>query len=161
MGMCVGSDGKPQPDSIYVDMAALTDKTGCFVVSTRNKGCMFQAERLASFEFDIDMTECGDVWAAPLWMTPHPWIAPGQFSGEVDYVELCPRGTVSTNFGCGGAPGEVQLSWAQASGLNGPKHFQAVFDPEAQGGTLRIYHSNLDGSARTAGAYYTNFLSQV
>merc|ERR1712050_537780 len=60
-----------------------------------------------------------------------------------------------------GAPGEVQLSWAQASGLNGPKHFQATFDPEAQGGTLRTYRSHLDGSARTAGAYYTNFLSQV
>jgi hypothetical protein len=156
--MCVDANGQPDPSSIYMNMADMSDKTGCFAFTSK---CDFDIERLAYFEFDIDLTNCGTVWAAPLWASPTPWVAPAKTSGEIDFVEFCTVGTVRTNFGAGGEPGEVQDAWGSASGLEGPKHFKATFDPLASGGTLRTFVSDLDMQNTFAGSYYTNYLSTV
>ena len=41
----------------------------------------------------------------------------GGTSGEIDFVEMCPVGSVATNFGAGGQPGEEQEKWKGASGV--------------------------------------------
>merc|ERR1712232_169672 len=74
--MCVDQSGKPDPTSIFVDMASLTTATGChaWVTSEREEnGCQIDIHRVKSIAFDIDMQNCEDVWAAPLWLCPHPW----------------------------------------------------------------------------------------
>jgi hypothetical protein len=149
--MCEGD-----PTSIFMNMADLNDKTGCFAFTSK---CSFDMKRLAYFEFDIDLKDCGTVWAAPLWASPNPWVGPAKTSGEVDFVELCTVGTVRTNFGAGGEPGEKQMSWGSAWGLNGPKHFLATLDSAAAGGHLRTFVSDLGSGNAIAESYYLNYLN--
>lgn len=157
--MCVNENGQPDPSSIFMNMADMQHgRSGCFAFTSK---CSFNMRRLAYFEFDVDLRGCETVWAGPLWASPNPWTSPAKTSGEVDFVELCTVGSVRTNFGAGGEPGEQQVSWGSASGMDGPKHFVATLDPAAAGGHLRTFVSELDGSNRITGSYYLNYLNTV
>eukprot|EP00928_Gymnodinium_smaydae_P006130 TRINITY_DN12132_c0_g1_i2.p1 TRINITY_DN12132_c0_g1~~TRINITY_DN12132_c0_g1_i2.p1 ORF type:complete len:317 (+),score=58.97 TRINITY_DN12132_c0_g1_i2:26-952(+) len=154
--VCLDAAGNQDPTSIFINLKDLQESTGCFAWTSV---CNFDLLRVLRIEFDIDLHNCESVWAAPLWITPHPWLVPADTSGEVDFVELCPRGSVATNFGAGGAQGETERSWASAAGLKGPKHFVATFD--ASSGTLSTQICNQDGSGCFNGAQYNNFLHTV
>jgi len=120
--MCADSKGHVDHTSIHVKLKDVKSKTGCFNWRT---DCEFHMKDISYISFNLGMRNCGSVWAAPLWMTPHPWKSPGGTSGEIDLVELCPVGKVATNFaGCGGAPGGTchQQKWHSAHGDVGPKH---------------------------------------
>lgn len=155
--MCVDEKGATDYTSIFVDMASVPSKSGCFVWHT--PACSFDLLRVHQLTFEIDLQHCETVWAAPLWLSPDPWVAPGSLSGEIDMVELCPRGSVSTNFGAAGGPGEVQESWGGAGGLNGPKKYTMTFDRTS--GSLTTVICHLDGSNCFSGAHYSNFLHVV
>lgn len=153
---CV-DNGIVDPTSIFVDLANVGDRTGCFAWQT--SGCTFDLKRVHQITFDMDLRHCEGVWAAPLWLSPDPWVGPGQFSGEIDLVELCPRGSVATNFGSAGGPGEHQKIWGSAAGLNGAKTVTMTLDRWS--GTLTTRVCNYGGSGCFNSAYYTNFLHVV
>jgi len=164
--ICVDENNEPDYTSIFVDMTAHPSKnrTGCFQWYMHD--CTIpNLRKVKKIEFDIDMQGCEDVWAAPFWMYASPWTWPGQISGEIDLAEMCPMGSVSTNFGSPGQPGEVQKSWAPTSSTLGrPKHFVMKFDTTipGEGGTLSTTICDLDGVTNCAqGAYYEKFLDTV
>lgn len=152
--MCLDSGGRPDYTSVFVDLASVSSKTGCYAWTSE---CTFDLLRVSSIVFDVDLRNCASVWACPLWISPSPWVAPAQTSGEIDFVELCPRGAVATNFGAGGEPGEREQSWASAFGLEGPRRFTMTIG--GGGGTLATRICRLDGSDCFDGAVYENFLS--
>lgn len=115
--------------------------------------------KVSKIEFDFDFETCHDVWAAPLWITPEDWHAPGGTSGEIDFLEMCPAGSFATNFGAPGQPGEYQKQWGSAWGPGGPKHYVMTFD---NGGSVATHMCNLDGSGcRYDGASYQNFINRI
>lgn len=156
--MCVDENGQPDHSSIYVNMKATQDRSGCFAWHTPD--CMFDLRKVAKIEFDIDLTSCYEIWAAPLWISPTPWLAPAGTSGEIDFAELCWVTQVRTNFAGGG----TQEQWASPSGLNGPKHYSMTFEDSSNldaGGTVRAQICDLGGANCYDSSYYTNFLSTV
>lgn len=160
--VCVDANGTPDYTSMLVDMAALQTRTGCF--AWKASQCAMNLRRVASIEFDIDLHNCHDLWAAPLWLSPDPWIWPADYSGEIDFAEFCPVGKVATNFGGPGGNGENEMSWASGSGLGGPKHFvMSLPDSNLVGssGDLTTQICNLDGSNCSPGGYYKSFLDSV
>ncbi|CAJ1332330.1 unnamed protein product [Effrenium voratum] len=142
-------------------------------------------------EFDFDVKSCGSVWAAPLWISPHPWDSPAATSGEVDFVEACPVGQMYTNFACGGheeallgckksqvgplasicndqktalAVAADARMIGNADNLGGPKHFIMTFDGTTSftsGGTLRTQICELGPTNCRNSAFYPDFLSRV
>jgi len=156
MKKCISSNGQVDETSIMFDMSAKSSKTGCFV--SEALGCGTDMTLVSKIEFDLDFSECHDVWAAPLWITPQTWIKPGGTSGEIDFLEMCPVGTVATNFGASGQPGETQRIWGNGIGADGPKHFILTLD---QGGNLKTRICHLDGSGCFDGAHYDGFLNRI
>jgi hypothetical protein len=147
---CADADGNVDDSSIYVDMTTISgDRTGCYVWTMGN--CEFDINQMLYLDFDIDILNCGDVWAAPLWLTPHPWLGGGE-SGEIEMVECCPVGNVQTNFAGGGD----ERKWGDASGA-GPKHFHM----ELVDGNIKAYVCDMDGSKCTLSGSYPNYLSIV
>jgi len=145
---CADADGTVDHSSIFVDMTAISgDRTGCYVWTMGN--CEFDINLMRYLDFDVDILNCGDVWAAPLWLTPHPWLGGGE-SGEIDMVECCPVGNVQTNF----AGGADQRKWGEASGV-GPKHFHM----EIVGGDLTAYVCDLDGSNCKVSGQYIDYMT--
>jgi hypothetical protein len=157
MKKCVRADGEVDETSVFFDMSALTSKGGCFVWEAAS--CGTDLTKVSKIEFDFDFSGCGDVWAAPLWITPETWISPGGTSGEIDFIEMCPVGAASTNFGAGGQYGETQMSWGAGSGANGPKHYTLTLDDS---GNLKTTVCNLDGTTGCSdAAHYENFLNVI
>jgi hypothetical protein len=115
MQKCIRDDGSVDETSLLLDMRNIQNKGGCFVWDTF--GCGTDMTRVSKIEFDFDYSQCGDVWTAPLWITPDNWKLPGGTSGEIDFLEMCPVGRAATNFGAGGQPGESQL----LGGLDGER----------------------------------------
>jgi hypothetical protein len=101
-GMCVDASGRPDYSSIVVDMSTLKDRTGCFAWVADD--CNIDMRRVKKLEFDVDLTQCEALWAAPIWLSPLDWRDPQGLSGEVDFVEMCPVPTVATNLGCYSVP---------------------------------------------------------
>eukprot|EP00929_Paragymnodinium_shiwhaense_P002993 TRINITY_DN103352_c0_g1_i1.p1 TRINITY_DN103352_c0_g1~~TRINITY_DN103352_c0_g1_i1.p1 ORF type:complete len:419 (-),score=74.33 TRINITY_DN103352_c0_g1_i1:83-1339(-) len=156
--MCVDANGAPDYTSIYVNMDATSAKSGCFVWQTF--GCSLDLRRVRMITFDADFTQCEGTWAAPLWMSPNPWQNPAAYSGEVDFMEMCPVGDVWGNFAGGGN----QLPMAPASGFGGPKSLIMTLDNSgdvAAGGTLRTQICDIGFGNCRAGSYYENFLHTV
>jgi len=63
--------------------------------------CKMNMREVEQIDFDLRIRDCGNTWAAPLWLTPDRWSSAGGAynSGELDLVELCvPDGGVQTNF---------------------------------------------------------------
>ena len=82
--------------SLSLDLSRLSSPTSCLrYVSDR---CKWDIAQLRSIEFHLEMKDCSDVWACPLWMTPQHWRGPQRHSGEIDFVETC-RGTPHLSFG--------------------------------------------------------------
>lgn len=156
MKKCVRANGQADETSIFLDMSKLSSRTGCFVWEAHD--CATDMTRVSKIEFDFDFSHCEDVWAAPLWITPDNWKEPGGTSGEIDFLEMCPVGSVATNFGAGGQPGETQMKWGSGAGAKGPKHFTLSLD---NAGTLTTQICNLDRSGCFNGAHYTNFLGKI
>lgn len=147
-------------------MTTVSDRTGCFAWVTEQ--CQMDLRRVRKIEFDVDMTQCEALWAAPFWMSPLQWVGPQGMSGEVDFVEACAVPNVATNLGCWSAPGSAQCMdggpWAQATGLMGPKHLVMTLDDTTNvnaGGTLKVNLCGLDGSNCRLVARYQNYLSTV
>lgn len=157
MQKCIRNDGSVDETSLLLDMRSIPNKGGCFVWSTW--GCGTDMTRVSKIEFDFDFAQCQDIWTAPLWITPEVWLDPGGTSGEIDFLEMCPVGSVATNFGAGGQPGESQLQWGSGAGPNGPKHMSMTFD---RSGNLRSTICNLDGTTGCfAGARYDSFMNRI
>lgn len=149
MKKCIKSDGQIDESSLFFDMSALSNKSGCFAWKASN--CGTDMTKVSRIEFDFDFSDCQDVWTAPLWITPETWIEPGSTSGEIDFVEMCPVGKAATNFA---APG---MAWGNGSSSNGPKHFVMTLDDS---GNLQTKICNLGGTAGCfTGASYRNFLN--
>ncbi|CAK8985901.1 unnamed protein product [Durusdinium trenchii] len=156
--MCIGSSGKPDYTSLFVDLASAPIKDGCFAWLA--SACSMDFRRVKRIEFDFDMKSCGSVWAAPLWMSPSPWDSPGRTSGEVDLVEACPVGSLYTNFATGGH----EMVIGNPDNLGGPKHLIMTLDRSASlesGGTLRTEICDLGPTNCHPSAYYDNFLGSV
>jgi len=156
MKTCVRENGETDETSIIVDMSSVASRTGCFVWKTHE--CSTDMTRVAKIEFDFDFQHCEDVWAAPLWITPDHWKLPGGTSGEIDFLEMCPVGSVATNFGAGGQPGETQMKWGSAKSASGPKHFTLSLD---NAGTLTTQICNLDKTGCFNGAHYDKFINRI
>lgn len=157
-GMCVDANGVPDHTSIFVQAQTASDRSGCY--AWRAAGCSVNLRAVASIEFDFDVSLCGRNWAAPLWMSPSPWLNPAAFSGEIDFVEGCPVGTLYTNFATGGD----QQPLGPADGLNGPKHLIMTLEDSgnpAAPGNLWTSICDLGGINCRQSAYYKNFLSLV
>lgn len=89
--MCAGD-----PTSLDVDFSRLPgDSTSCPHYQTV---CSFDVSRVESINFDVEMRQCGDIWACPLWMSPSQWRSPQHSSGEIDFVENC-KGNLNISFG--------------------------------------------------------------
>ncbi|CAJ1376347.1 unnamed protein product [Effrenium voratum] len=141
-----------------VNLAGAAAKTGCFAWSAGS--CVVDFRLVQRIEFDFDVKSCGSVWAAPLWISPHPWDSPAATSGEVDFVEACPVGQMYTNFACGGHEEAI----GNADNLGGPKHFIMTFDGTTSftsGGTLRTQICELGPTNCRNSAFYPDFLSRV
>eukprot|EP00929_Paragymnodinium_shiwhaense_P112906 TRINITY_DN8116_c0_g1_i1.p1 TRINITY_DN8116_c0_g1~~TRINITY_DN8116_c0_g1_i1.p1 ORF type:complete len:341 (+),score=36.22 TRINITY_DN8116_c0_g1_i1:89-1111(+) len=156
--MCVTPDGTPDYTSIYVNMDATNRKSGCFVWKATD--CSLDLRKVRNISFDADVTDCDNLWTAPLWMSPTPWRNPAQFSGEVDFLEMCPVNSIFGNFATGGK----QLRIASATGLGGPKTIVMTLghpqDLHANG-TLRTEVCDLGAQNCHQGSYYTKYLSTV
>jgi len=156
MKKCVKANGEVDQTSIFMDMTSVGNRGGCFAWETPE--CGTDMNRVSKIEFNFDFAQCGDVWAAPLWITPIVWKEPGGTSGEIDFIEMCPVGTSSTNFGAGGQPGETQMSWGSGWGAEGPKHFELTFDA---GGNLKTKICDLNGLNCQYRAHYENFMNRI
>lgn len=157
MKKCIREDGQADETSIFLDMSSLPSSGGCFV--SEASGCGTDMARVSMIEFDFDFSQCHDVWAAPLWITPERWMEPGGTSGEIDFLEMCPVGSVATNFGAPGQPGESQMKWGSGAGPNGPKHFTLILDAQ---GNLKTRICNLDGHTSCLdGAHYDGFIDRI
>lgn len=157
MKKCVRADGSVDQTSIFMDMSSVSSRGGCF--AWESSDCGTDMARVSKIEFDFDFEQCGDVWSAPLWITPDHWYEPGGTSGEIDFIEMCPVGTSSTNFGAGGQPGEKQMSWGSGWGANGPKHFELTLDGS---GNLRTRICDLGGITNCHNrASYSNFMNRI
>eukprot|EP00930_Biecheleria_cincta_P073195 TRINITY_DN60510_c0_g1_i1.p1 TRINITY_DN60510_c0_g1~~TRINITY_DN60510_c0_g1_i1.p1 ORF type:complete len:419 (+),score=58.41 TRINITY_DN60510_c0_g1_i1:53-1309(+) len=157
-GMCVGNDGQPDHTSIFVNARSQQDRTGCF--AWRTMGCSLDLRQVSRIEFDFDLTLCGGTWVAPLWLSPTPWENPAQFSGEIDFVENCPLGSLHTNFATGG----VQMPIGSPQGMGGPKHMIMKLEDSSNvesPGTLTTQICDFGGLNCKDSAYYPNFLSVV
>jgi len=147
------------PTAILVDMRNVPNKTGCFIWNT--DACKIDPKKVSHIEFNVNINNCGDVWAAPLWLVPHPWNEPPGLSGEIDMVECCVVGEVHTNFaGCYGAPKGLcnEERWGSASSI-GPKKYTLTF---AANGDVsgRVCDLSSGGNCQSAGSY-NNFLDTV
>lgn len=156
--MCVSASGEPDYTSIYVDMQPLQNKTGCF--ASVSGSCTMDLMRVSSITFDVDVKNCEDLWAAPLWLAPDPWVGPADISGEIDFCEFCPTGTIATNFGAGGARNEKEQSWGSVI-LSEPKHFVMTLLKASSGGDLGTKVCKLDATSCFNGGYYADFLNTV
>lgn len=156
MKKCIRANGQADETSIFFDLSTMNSRGGCFVWEA--SGCGTDMTRVSKIEFDFDFSQCEDVWAAPLWITPDHWKEPGGTSGEIDFLEMCPVGSVATNFGAGGQTGEHQQKWGSGSGPNGPKHFTLTLD---NSGNLKTQICHLDGTSCFSGAYYDGFIDRV
>lgn len=163
--MCIGPDGKPDFTSIRVNMNGLSDKTGCFVWEAST--CTLDLRTVSRLEFDFELgPACVDVWSAALWLAPDPWEPPAGLSGEIDFVENCPVGQMSTNFaGCLGTDeGQCQQYVWPSGWLQGAKHFVMTLedsDDLSSGGTLRTYVCDLGGDNCERAGVYHDFLGSV
>ena len=89
--MCAGD-----PTSLDVDLTRLVgSSTSCPHYGT---SCAFDVAKVKQISFDVEMRNCGDVWACPLWMSPEHWRPPQHRSGEIDFVENC-KGALNLSFG--------------------------------------------------------------
>lgn len=157
MKKCIRADGSVDQTSVFMDMENLASRGGCFAWEAF--GCGTDMTRVSKISFDFDFTSCGDVWTAPLWITPSNWQEPGGTSGEIDFIEMCPVGSASTNFGAGGEIGETQVSWGSGTGANGPKHYELTLDTA---GNLRTRICDLGGITNCFdGAHYENFINHI
>lgn len=156
MKTCIRANGQADETSLFLDLRSMSSRGGCFVWEAY--GCGTDMTRVSQIEFDFDFAQCNDVWAAPLWITPQNWMNPGGTSGEIDFLEMCPVGSVATNFGAGGQAGETQMKWGSGSGAGGPKHFTLTFDAH---GNLKTRICNLDGSSCFDGAHYEGFINRI
>jgi len=81
---------------------------------TAMEHCEMNMHEVKKIDFDLRIRNCGNTWAAPLWLTPDLWSAahggPGH-SGELDLAELCPVGDVWTNFAGAKDPIGYQKKW--------------------------------------------------
>jgi len=155
--MCIDWNGQTDFTSIFVDLASVRYKPGCYAWYT--PACTFDLRRVHQITFEVDLHNCQGVWAAPLWLSPTPWTGPAWYSGEIDLVELCPRGAVATNFGAAGGAGESQMTWGSAQGLNGARKYTMTLDHNS--GSLSTQICRLDGSGCFNGAHYNNFLNEA
>lgn len=159
---CIRANGEVDETSIMLDMSEVQDKTGCFVAQSSE--CGTDMTLVSKIEFDVDFEQCQDVWSAPLWISPYDWKMPGGTSGEIDFAEMCPVGSVATNFGAGGQPGEEQEKWRGASGAspNGPKHFILTLDGAGNLKTKICALGGPHGGGNCVdGAHYDVFLSKI
>ena len=114
-------------------MSALDDKVGCFIWETDD--CGYSIKKVDHIDFDVEWEGCDGLWMAPIWTFSPPWspVTNKQgLSGEVDFVEMCPKPSVATNLGCYDAGqgdgckdgGVVGNRWGKGTGSNGKKHMQ-------------------------------------
>ena len=86
------------PTKLFVDLtkAPSGERGRCYHWGAPS--CMFDMNDVKAISFHVEMQNCKDVWAAPLWVTPHPWVAPQDDSGEIDMMENC-SGSLNLSFG--------------------------------------------------------------
>jgi hypothetical protein len=91
---CAGGD-----DPTSVRIAVQRGKAECLVASASQ--CKIPMRNFTALDYDLAVSRCNGVWAAPLWMTPDKWQwGPG--SGEIDSTEFCARDAIHLNFAGGG-----------------------------------------------------------
>eukprot|EP00947_MAST-08B_sp_MAST-8B-sp1_P004611 g4611.t1 len=65
------------------------------------KQCKIPMHDFTRLDYDLSVSGCNGIWAAPLWLTPDKWQwGPG--SGEIDSTEFCSRDSIHLNFAGGG-----------------------------------------------------------
>jgi len=126
--LCPGSSVGEHPPSEWAWSTAASPSPSCMTPRAENRGkmcnddptsvviqnygtpsclvtdmsdCKLNLREVEQIDFDLRIRDCGNTWAAPLWLTPDRWSNEGGAynSGELDLVELCvPNGNVQTNF---------------------------------------------------------------
>jgi hypothetical protein len=125
----IGRRCAEDPTSLDLDLSRLASdgggsSTGC---PHFESVCHFDVARVGSISFDVEMRQCGDVWACPLWMSPRSWRPPQHASGEIDFVENC-KGSLNLSFG-EAPPYFAQWPGRSAAAL-GRQHVRLDFEPD-------------------------------
>jgi hypothetical protein len=83
-----------------MDMSRVSIKQGCYVWEAED--CTWSAKEMKRLEFEVAWSDCDNLWFAPLWFTPIPWIEPQGLTGEVDLLETCKAhpGAITTSIMC-------------------------------------------------------------
>ena len=112
---CHSTNGKTndmgrRPQMCLNDLASVRievtpGKKECLVAHA--KECKIPMRDFVSLDYDFSISSCMGIWAAPLWMTPDKWQW-GDFSGEIDTLEFCPRDSIHLNFA--GFPRQIKTS---------------------------------------------------
>jgi len=166
-GMCADSQGRPDPTSLVVDMEALGDRTGCFAWVMDQ--CRLDLRQVKNIEFDVDLTQCDNLWSTPLELSPLSWLPPQGLSGEVNLLESCPVPSIVSNLGCYSLSGSLKDgckdgAWGAATGLLGPKHVSVTLADSGNltgSGDLSIKVCELSGAGcKTAGSF-KGFLNNI
>jgi hypothetical protein len=134
-GSDFGAQGCPDDPTSIVIRSTSHLEAEC--LSARVQDCPFTKQRLQEIkqlDFDFTESDCGNTWAAPLWLNPEHWTAgPNNRNGdagEMDFLENCPRNTngIYSNW----AYGAKQTNWGDVSG----------FTTEAFSGHATVYFEN-------------------
>ena len=92
-----GKRGMPIPNSVYIETTP--GEAECLVAKAPQ--CKIPIRDFLSLDYDLGVSKCMGMWAAPLWLTPDTWVGGGR-SGEIDSTEFCPRNSLALNFAAGG-----------------------------------------------------------
>ena len=122
------------PTSITLDMSHVHKKDNCFAYNTSQK-LPFKPSQIRELSFDAQWDQCGDIWAAPIWLTPSSWeINQGQ-SGEIDFIETCRSNDnygIKTAIMCGQHLERdnkcYEPNWGNGQSSDGAKHFIGQID---------------------------------
>jgi len=122
------------PTSISLDMSHVRQKDNCFAYNTSQK-LPFKPSQIRELSFDAQWDQCGDIWAAPIWLTPSSWeINQGQ-SGEIDFIETCRSNDnygIKTAIMCDQHLERdnkcYEPNWGNGQSSNGAKHFIGQID---------------------------------
>jgi len=105
-----------ESDPTSVRIAVSSGLAECLVASSFD--CKIPMYDFVSLDYDVHVSSCNGIWAAPLWMTPDTWQWDGG-SGEIDSLEMCPRDSIYMNFAGGGKQTQLDQGVFNIDGMDG------------------------------------------
>ena len=141
------------PTKLNIDLTKTTDKRHCFKYAMSD--CSFNINDVKEIDFYIDMKDCNDTWAAPLWMVPPIWGPSQHQSGEIDFAESC-CGKFNVSFG---STPSYYGKWPVDDDTNVKGHIKISIDKEKDIITTQFCDSNGCKNGFTRTGYFKDILS--